>query len=805
MDNIIQKDVVLKCRVDTIVHPTPSEEQRRGDKSNEMWTMFRTQLRNGNSYETRMCVGMAGHIDVGDTLTLVGDLVDAGQWGVQFKFNGLQKLVPAERNGLIIFFTRNLNGVGIKTAEKIVDILGSSAVQDITQDYTVLMTKVGLSENKAISISNQITNLTSSLEELQFFARTGLGTSRIALVKKFYKDKSTGAKAINVVDLIKKNPYQLVDDVKGIGFKIADSVALNIGFATNDPYRIGAGLKFALKEEVEMKGNIWTAYDELVKLTASKSYLNIPTFDVIPVLDKMIADSELIEENMRIYLPEYFNLENNIADKIHDIQNYQCSSLPESRIDSGIQTAEKAKGRTLDDGQKAAVKLCVNNNVAIVTGGPGTGKTTTLDILLYFLEQECNMKVTMCAPTGRAAKRMTEQTGRKASTIHALSMSSSSQDFVARRQRHVIVVDESSMVDTHVLKMIMDLCDVSTKLIFVGDVDQLPSIGPGQILRDMIESGAVATARLNTIHRQSNDSHIITNAHAIINGKHLEEDFAPDFFVSEQPTEEECLDMIKRLVCKHYPTKLGVRPDEIQILAPLKRGLLGVSNLNKIMQETLNPPAPDKKEIEMKSIEFGLVFREGDRVIQTKNDYKVPCEDGSEGVFNGEIGVIEQIANNDGELHVYVSFGERVANYDMKTIRNLSLAYAITIHKSQGSEFRTVILPLFMYSMPMIYNRNLLYTAVTRAKQYCCIVGQKATVNKMIHNNTINRRRTTLAIRLNGLGEDFLIESMKTKTTRKRASTTKTKSATKKTTAKKKSSEKATTSKRKKKSDSEEA
>lgn len=773
MEIVLEKDVVFKCSVDEIKHPTAAEENRRGDKSSEMWTIFKTYIKDGNHYVPRLCAGMAPHIDVGDKLTLTGSLVDTGQWGVQFKFNGLQKMIPTERAGLLTFFTRNLNGVGIKTAEKIVDMLGLNAVEMIENDYTVLQAQVGLTENKAISIANQIGSLHSSLEELQFFARTGLGTSRIAAIKRFYKENTTGNQPISVIDLIKQNPYKLVDDVKGIGFKIADAVALNIGILPEDENRIAAGLKFALKEEVEAKGNIWTSYDDLVKISSSKDFLNIGTFEVTPILDRMIADSELIAENDRIYLPEYFNLENDIADKIHAMQKFAIADMDDEAIEKGIVAAQKAKSRALDEGQKKAVELCIKNNVSIVTGGPGTGKTTTLDVLLYFLEKNCNMKVTMCAPTGRAAKRMTEQTKRDASTIHSLSLKRTSDDFtwIKGGKRHVIVVDESSMVDTNVLKMIMDLCDVSTKLIFVGDVDQLPSIGPGQVLRDMIESGAVATARLNTIHRQSGDSHIITNAHAIINGKHLEDNFAVDFFVSERPSEEASLAMIKKLVCSHYPSRLGVKPEEIQILAPLKRGPLGVSNLNKVMQDALNPASPDKRELDMKSVEFGLIFREGDRVIQTKNDYHIPCEDGSEGVFNGEIGVIDGISSEDGETSIFVNFGERVAIYDMKSARNLTLAYAITVHKSQGSEFRTVIIPLFTYTMPMIYNRNLLYTAVTRAKQYCCIVGQEATVNKMIRNNKINRRRTTLAIRLNGLSDEFLITQSKQKKSSKKTST----------------------------------
>lgn len=763
------KDTVFKCTVDTILHPTAMEDAKRGDKSAELWTMFRTYLKNGTHYEPRLCVGMAPHVDVGDHVTLIGELVDTGKYGLQFQFNGIQKNIPSEVDGLVSFFAKNLNGVGLTTAQKIVDYLGCDAVEKIESDYTCLSSLNGISEKKAVDIYNQIICMHSSLDELKFFARTGLGTSRIAAVKNYYKSIAKPGVIIDVIELIKKNPYQLIDDVKGIGFKIADAVALNVGISADDPNRIMAGLKFALKEEVEAKGNIWTGKQELVKLASGKEYLNIAGYQVEEILNKAIEDKNLIEENDRVYLPEYYNLEIEVADKINKMKDYPAMTFFDSEIEDGITDAENIKQRTLDEGQKNAVKTCVNSNVSIVTGGPGTGKTTTLDILLHFLETKCKMKITLCAPTGRAAKRMTEQTKRTASTIHSLALRKTSDDFKEKRYRHVLVVDESSMVDMNVLKMIIDLCDVSTKLIFVGDVDQLPSIGPGQVLRDMIESESIPTARLNTIHRQSENSHIITNAHQIINGKHLENDYETDFFILEKEDEESCLKSVKSLILNQYPKKLGVQPSEIQILAPLKRGLLGVSNLNKEMQAVINPPAPEKRELDMKSVEFGLIFREGDRVIQTKNDYNIPCEDGSEGVFNGEIGRISSISNIEGETQIYVDFGERVAVYDSKTVKGLTLAYAITIHKSQGSEFRTVIMPLFTYTMPMIYNRNLLYTGVTRAKEYCCIIGKKETVNKMIHNNKVNRRRTTFAIRLNGEGDEFYTKLANKKKAAKRS------------------------------------
>ena len=497
----------------------------------------------------------------------------------------------------------------------------------------------------------------------------------------------------------------------------------------------------------------------------------------------MIIDKQLYEEDERIYLPYYYELEFEIAEKLKSIMAYKAKTISDTTIADGITRSERAKGRSLDAGQRDAVVLCIKNNLAIITGGPGSGKTTTLDTLLCFLENECDMNVVMAAPTGRAAKRMTEQTGRAASTIHVLSSKYSREDFKIGYKRQVLVVDESSMVDVSVMKMLLDVCDDSTKLIFVGDVDQLPSIGPGQILSDMIDSGVIPTARLTKIHRQSADSHIIINAHLCIDGKHLEKDGTKDFFIAERDSTETCLKSLKNYIMKTYPTQLGVSPSDIQVLAPLKKGVLGVNNLNKVLQDAINPASVDKNEIELKTMDDAIILREGDRVIQNKNDYQIPCIDlesreKTKGVFNGEIGKIKTIKNDFGEVVIIVSYPDKDAYYDMTSVKSLTHAFAISIHKSQGSEFKTVILPLFNYGMPMIYNRNLLYTAITRAKSYCCIIGQRDTINKMIHNNKVNKRRTTLSSRLNG--GPVVCKPKRKRTTKRKSSSSKTSKAVKK-------------------------
>lgn len=748
---ILQENIVYKCSVDAILHPTPEEEKKRPDKTCEMWTMFRTYIKKDNHYEPRICSGMALPLSIGDELTLTGDLIDTGKYGIQFKFAAVQKVLPTDRNAVINFLVKNVNGIGATIAEKIVDTIGIDVVNQIRTDPAVLEQIHGISKVRAGKIKEQLDALEASLDELQFFAKTGLGNSRVVAVKSTYAELSKeNGKAIDVISLIKKNPYQLIDDVKGIGFKVADSVAVNIGFPKDDPRRIAAGLEYTLKEEVETKGNIWVKKESLATAASSKTCLNLSVVTVLPVLEDMIEKGKLIIENENVYLPYYYELEFTLAEKIHEMSNFVYPKASEQQIENGILRAEKIKERQLDDGQKDAVVASINSNVSIITGGPGVGKTTTLDILLYFLENECNMNITLAAPTGRAAKRMTEQTGRQAYTIHSLSTQRTSSDFTIGTKRQVLVIDESSMVDVHSMKMTLDLCDVSTKLIFVGDVDQLPSIGPGQILRDMIESGAITISRLTKIHRQSADSHIITNAHLCINGKHLEKEAHQDFFIMEKENEDECLKTLVSYVTVAYPKRMGVKMSDIQVLAPLRRGVLGVNNLNKVLQQAINPPSANKNEISLSFGEETVVLREGDRVIQNHNDYNIPCLDGIQGVFNGEIGNIKKIGNNFGERYVLIEYPDKIAYYDMSAINSVSLAYAITVHKSQGSEFPVVILPLFNYGMPTIYNRNLLYTAITRAKLYGCIIGQRSTVNKMIHNNKINKRRTTFSSRLNG-------------------------------------------------------
>ena len=747
---VLQRNVVFTCTVDELIHPTPIEESGREHKDVLLWTTFRTYIKNGTHYEPRLCCGMAAPLSVGDTVTIIADLVETDKYGRQYHFSCVKKQIPQERNAIIAFFVKNVNGIGEATATSIVDTLGANAVDQILADVSVLEQIPGISTKRATKIKAQLDELSASMEELQFFALTGLGGTRISAIKEAYEEKFSNKKNIDIIKIIKDNPYQLIEDVKGIGFKVADSVALKIGFPQDSQQRIMAGLTYILQSNVSTNGNIWIKKEKLLKDTASKNCLNLSPAFIKPVLEDAITKKMIIEEDERAYLPYYYELEKDIAKQMKSIADYSdAKKVSDQKLLDGIRYAESIKGRELDIGQKDAVMLCAKNNISIITGGPGSGKTTTLDILLTVLENVYDMHVVMAAPTGRASKRMTEQTNRPASTIHKLvgSLMGAPLNSLSD-QRCVLVIDESSMIDIELMKKIMSIATDDTKIVFVGDVDQIPSIGAGQLLRDMINSTVIPTARLTKIHRQSADSHIIINAHLCINGKHLEKEGATDFFIAERDDEEKCLASIVNYMTKTYPTKLGISTSDIQVLAPLKRGTLGVNNLNNVLQNAINPPSSNKNSIQITVGETSFCLREGDRVIQNKNDYNIRCENGDDGVFNGEIGIVDSIQKRYGETFVRVVFPEHVAIYEDASVRNLTLAYAISVHKSQGSEFKTVILPLFNYTMPMIYNRNVLYTAITRAKQYCCIVGQRPTVNKMIHNNKIIHRNTTFVDRL---------------------------------------------------------
>ena len=552
---------------------------------------------------------------------------------------------------------------------------------------------------------------------------------------------------------IEENPYRLIDDVEGIGFKTADAIARNGGVEPDAPYRLRAGLKYTL-QWARQEGHTYLPREKLVEVAAG-----LLQADIAPVertLTELLLEGQLIQEQLPgedgIFLPGMFRTEQDCALRLLRLQGQSALDNPFFRPKAQIARLEQQLDITLAPAQRQAVELALKAGALVITGGPGTGKTTILRFVITLLE-EMGTEYALCAPTGRAAKRMGEATGRDASTIHRLLEYSYGEGGFGRNAENtlladVVIVDEMSMVDVPLMAALLRALAPGTRLIMVGDSDQLPSVGPGNVLRDMVDSGQIPVVRLTEIFRQSGRSAIVTNAHRINEGQMPILEGLEDF--GFEPMEEQEA-VIRRLIALNSgkAAKLGAQEplQDIQVLAPMKKGPLGVYNLNKRLQEALNPPAHKKKERKYGDV----VFREGDKVMQIKNDYRLawtrslphqPPEMG-EGVYNGDLGTIMSIDLYEQTLEVLFDDG-RSAVYSFSMLEELELAYCISIHKSQGSEFPIVLLPL-LGGPPMLLNRNLLYTAVTRARHMVCILGRQSCIQQMVRNNQVKRRYSGLA------------------------------------------------------------
>ena len=552
---------------------------------------------------------------------------------------------------------------------------------------------------------------------------------------------------------IEENPYRLIDDVEGIGFKTADAIARNGGVEPDAPYRLRAGLKYTL-QWARQEGHTYLPREKLVEVAAG--LLQAEIAPVERTLTELLLEGQLIQEQLPgedgIFLPGMFRTEQDCALRLLRLQGQSALDNPFFRPKAQIARLEQQLDITLAPAQRQAVELALKAGALVITGGPGTGKTTILRFVITLLE-EMGTEYALCAPTGRAAKRMGEATGRDASTIHRLLEYSYGEGGFGRNAENtlladVVIVDEMSMVDVPLMAALLRALAPGTRLIMVGDSDQLPSVGPGNVLRDMVDSGQIPVVRLAEIFRQSGRSAIVTNAHRINEGQMPILEGLEDF--GFEPMEEQEA-VIRRLIALNSgkAAKLGAQEplQDIQVLAPMKKGPLGVYNLNKRLQEALNPPAHKKKERKYGDV----VFREGDKVMQIKNDYRLawtrslphqPPEMG-EGVYNGDLGTIMSIDLYDQTLEVLFDDG-RSAVYSFSMLEELELAYCISIHKSQGSEFPIVLLPL-LGGPPMLLNRNLLYTAVTRARHMVCILGRQSCIQQMVRNNQVKRRYSGLA------------------------------------------------------------
>ena len=690
--------------------------------------------------EVTTIIGNMPRFAVGERLKVQGDWFQHKEFGRQFKVQQYEVILPHNEKGIERFLASGLiKGVGPSTAEKIVEHFGLEALDIIEKEPKRLCEVEGIGEKKAATISCSLAERQEVMKVMTFLQSYGVTMGYATRIYRKYGEET--------VARVSENPYRLAEDVFGVGFKTADKMALEMGITADSPHRIRAALLYLLKEAQD-DGHVFLPGDSLVEKTVnSLSSGDSPLAEelVLAQLERLSIDRQVVQEDLAgesaVYLAPLYHAERYVAVRLREIAAYQLSF---ETVNLGHVETE---GFNLAPAQIQAVQQAMDTGLLVVTGGPGTGKTTTIRSLLALFQQH-GLEVMLAAPTGRATKRMTEATGMEAKTIHRLLefAQTEGEGFSFQRNEnrplkaHVVIVDEVSMVDLllfyHLLKAIPPGC----KLILVGDMDQLPSVGAGNVLRDIINSQEVPVAKLDRIFRQAGESAIIANAHKVNQGEMPEiNGESSDFFFIQEDDPEKILEGILDLCVRRLPKYKNKDPiADIQVLSPMRRHMLGVDNLNVHLQKTLNPPAPFKTE--MKG--GGTNFRLADKVMQIRNNYQKE-------VFNGDIGFISFINKDDGELIVRFPDvgGAREVIYDQAELDELVLSYAVSVHKSQGSEYPVVVLPVVTQHY-ILLQRNLLYTAITRAKELVVLVGTKKALAIAVKNNKVGARFTRLAARL---------------------------------------------------------
>ena len=701
-----------------------------------------------------ICTGRFPGLTEGETIEVSGEWVDHPTYGVQLKVLNYEIIEPTDILDMERYLASGaIKGIGPSTAKKIIKHFGEDTFRIIEEEPERLSEIKGITERKAISIATQMSERHELRNVVMFLQKYGISNS---MAIKLYDEYGSQIKSI-----ILNNPYKLAREVNGIGFKRADEIAAKTGVKLDSEFRIQCGIIHCLKE-ASTDGHTYLPREELIR--SAYELLGVCESDIERQLDELKIERQLIEvkseDRLNIYLSEYYQIEKNCAVKLLTLTRYS-DKISASELDREIKSIESELDIELHDLQREAVVKALSEGLFILTGGPGTGKTTTIKSIISGLERR-NLRFVLAAPTGRAAKRMSETTGYEASTIHRLlSIKHNPEEradayFEMNEDNPLdvdaVIIDEASMVDILLFNSLLKAISPGCKLIIVGDSNQLPSVGPGQVLKDMLDSGVCPNVELKYIFRQSNESHIVTYAHMINNGEQI--DFTTkyeDFFLLKRDNYEEIRQALLYLICEKLPKHFNTSPMQIQVLTPMKKGALGVWELNRILQECINPPSDKKVELE-----YGEnIFRVGDKVMQTKNNYDMEWDIMStygisaqrgKGVFNGDIGIIDHI-NKPSRL-IRITFDDgREAEYSYETLEELELAYAITIHKSQGSEYPVVIMPLLGGPRSLLY-RNLLYTGVTRAKDCAVILGSENTVKEMIRCENENRRYTGLAARI---------------------------------------------------------
>ena len=703
-------------------------------------------------------VGYAAFINLEETVSLEGEWIYHNRYGEQFSFSSINTVVPSSIKGIENYLSSGLiPNIGPKTAKKIVEKFGLDSLDIIHYNPERLKEIEGIGEKKLRKIieaydeQRELRDIMVYLQQYDITVNHG-----IKIYKKYGND---------TIRVINENPYRLSEDIYGIGFKTADDIANKMGVSLDSPYRVQAGLKFVIMEFAG-EGHCYVPKDEL--LIKSSRLLKVGE----DLLEECIRDLALKNsfyiantgDEIIVYYTPYHLAENHVAKKIIELSRVEFDEL-DVDAEKEIYKIQETNDILFGKKQIIAIKESLENGMLIITGGPGTGKTTTINAIITICE-DLGLEVVLAAPTGRAAKRMTETTGKEAKTIHRLleisfmeENSTFSKDEESPIEADVIIIDEASMIDILLMNSLLKAINPGTRVVLVGDIDQLPSVGPGNVLKDIINSGTIKVVMLDEIFRQAEESMIIVNAHKINKGeKPLLNEKDKDFFFMTKRNPEEIIQTIINLNKDRLPSFYGFDPiRDIQILTPMKKGEVGIHSINKFLQAALNPKSETKSEKQMGE----ELFRVGDKVMQIKNNYKLEWKlirdgieiDGGEGVFNGDFGYISEIDREDSLLKVMFD-EEKEVEYDFKQLDELKLAYATTVHKAQGSEFPVVIMPISS-GPSMLLTRNLFYTAITRARKLVVLVGDERYMYMMIKNNIIAKRYSSLDTKIRNYMQVF--------------------------------------------------
>lgn len=704
--------------------------------------------------EEMVCVGTLHLINAGEYVAFNGDFTVHQTYGLQFKVTSYEESRPEDMDSIERYLGSGaIKGVGPALAARIVRHFKMDTFHVIEETPEELSQVKGISNRMAMEIADQVAEKKGMRNAMLFLGKLGIGMNLAVKIYKEYGEK--------VYEIIENNPYKLADDMEGVGFKIADEIARNSGMELDSPFRIKSGILYALSAAVSA-GHTYYPMDALIE--EAGRLLGVFIAKPEEILTDLMIDRKVMVRDVdgikAVYLYSVYHTELAIA---HRLFALKFEDMPDEKaFDKDLHSIEKEENITLESMQREAVRASAGSGIVVITGGPGTGKTTTINTIIRYFERK-GMDIMLAAPTGRAAKRMTEATGHEAQTIHRmLELSGILSDEISNAsfernetnplETDVVIIDEMSMVDIFLMNSLLKAIADGTRLILVGDANQLPSVGPGNVLKDIIASGCFNTVRLAKIFRQEEAGDIVVNAHKINEGELFE--IGPssrDFPFIRRTDANAIINALVTLVKVKLPAYTDCSPNDVQVLTPTRKGSLGVERLNTVLQQYLNPPSNSKVEKEIGSI----IFREGDKVMQIKNNYKIPWEvrgrngipiETGMGVFNGDMGIVDNINLYLSEMTVRFD-EERYVTYTFKETDELEHAYAVTVHKSQGSEYPAVVLPL-LDGPRMLMNRNILYTAVTRARKCICIVGSEQTFYNMISNENEQKRFSSLDIRI---------------------------------------------------------